>query len=101
MHKYACFASAYGVCYFGCGKHSTHGEVACREAFADAHDIGFDARMFACKESACAPEARCYFVKYQQYAVLVAQLASLAQILRIVKPHAAGTLNDRFKNQCS
>ena len=98
MHKHAGFAAAHGIGHFaarGGGRKRHH---AAGERFADAHDVGRDAGMFAGKKFAGAAKAGGDFIKNQQHAVFIAQSAHAAQIFGVIHTHAARALHNRLQN---
>ena len=75
------------------------GHGAACQGFAEANYIGGHGAKIGGKHLPCAPEACGDFVKDQQCAIVIAQLAGPVQILRVIEIHAARTLDHRFQNQ--
>ena len=98
MHELGRIARRNGLRHTIRSQHGGEGEVTARQRLAYAQDVGRDAGPLAGKHAARAAEPGRDFVGDQQDAVTVARLAQAAQVLRVVKPHAARTLHDGFED---
>ena len=56
--------------------------------------------MFPCETAPGAPESGGDFVEYEIDSIFIAQFPCFAQILRMIEPHASGSLHDRFEYKC-
>ena len=88
------------VRYFVGGQHGGQSHITSRQCFTDTHDIRFYSGMFPGKEFAGTSESCCYFVKYQENIIFFAEFFRFTQILRMIKPHTACPLNNRFEDKC-
>ena len=68
-------------------------EVPAGEGFTDRHHVGADVVVLAGEKRSGAAEAGGDLIVDQQQVVLVAEAADGAQVLRIIKMHAAGALD--------
>ena len=101
VHQHTGLAVRYGVGYIAARQHGAHCHISGRETLADTHYIRLHAGPFPGEFAPGAPETSGDLVKYKQYAEFVAQSAQLAQILRVIKPHAARSLHDRLQDKGS
>ena len=100
MHQHAGLAVADAGGHAVVAQGRRQGHVAAGERLAQAENVRADIGVVHGEQFAGAAEAGGDFVENQQYAVLVAKTACAAQVLRVVKAHAAGALHDRFQNHC-
>ena len=89
-----------GVCHpiacQDCGK--CH--ISAGQRFTDTHNIGLYSGVFPSKKFAGTSESCRYLIENQKKAMLPAEFSRFTQVLRMVEPHTACPLHDRFKNQC-
>ena len=88
------------ICYPVACQYSRQRHVSSGQCFSYTHDIRFYSGMFPGKEFAGTSESCCYFVKYQENIIFFAEFFRFTQILRMIKPHTACPLNNRFEDKC-
>ena len=99
MHEDARSMVGDGIGYLVGGEYGREGEIPSGERFADAHDVRFHTGMFPGKELAGTSEAGSYLIEDEQDLMFPAETGGFTQVLRMVEPHASGSLYDGLQNQ--
>src|SRR5690606_11359944 len=77
-------------------KYADNRRIAARKALAGNHDVWCEAEMFAGEALARAAKADHHFIRDQQYAIAVANLAHFRPVARARHERTAGRARDRF-----
>ena len=87
------------ICYLIACQYCRQCHVSSGQCLSDAHDVRFHSGMFPGKEFAGASESCGYFVEDQEDIVFFAEFFRFTQILRVIKPHTACSLNNGFEDE--
>ena len=87
------------ICYLIACQYCRQCHVSSGQCLSDAHDVRFHSGVFPGKEFAGASESCGYFVKDQEDIVFFAEFFRFTQILRVIKPHTACSLNNGFEDE--
>ena len=88
-----------GICHLITCQNRRKRHISAGQCLSDTHNIRFYSGVFPGEKFACPSESCCYFIEDEKKSVFPAELFRFTQVLRMIKPHTACSLNNGFEDE--